>query len=139
MSFKGLLRSGTGFIVLAAPMSAHAAEAEPSNGDIVVTAERTNRTLRETASSVVVTTQDDIDRLSGDYSTDDILSRIPNLVSTRPSNGAPAVRGLDGTGPARGAHAFFAGTRRRMNLQMEGRTPAYNKYGRATCEKRGRQ
>src|SRR3546814_18141427 len=96
MSFKGLLRSGTGFIVLAAPMSAHAAEAEPSNGDIVVTAERTNRTLRETASSVAVTTQDDIDRLSGAYSTDDILSRITNLVSTCPSNGAPAVRGLGG-------------------------------------------
>src|SRR3546814_18788092 len=105
MSFKGLLRSGIGFIVLAAPMAAHAAEAEPSNGDIVVTAERTNRTLRETASSVVVTTQDDIDRLSGAYSTDDILARITNLVSTRPSNGAPAGRGLDGTGPASADHA----------------------------------
>src|SRR3546814_16482945 len=122
MSFKGLLRSGIGFIVLAAPMAAHAAEAEPSNGDIVVTAERTNRTLRETASSVVVTTQDDIDRLSGAYSTDDILSRIPNLVSTRPSNGAPAVRGLDGTGPASGAQPFFAGPRTRLNFHLDGPT-----------------
>src|SRR3546814_12345788 len=97
MSFKGFLRSGTGFIVLAAPMSAHAAEAEPSNGDIVVTAERTNRTLRETASSVVVTTQDDIDRLSGAYRPAYILSRIPTLCSPRLSTGAHAVRGLDGT------------------------------------------
>src|SRR3546814_15418349 len=99
MSFKGLLRSGTGFIVLAAPMSAHAAEAEPSNGDIVVTAERTNRTLRETASSVVVTTQADIDRLSGASSPDAHLSRIPTVVSTRPSHAAPLDRGLAGTGP----------------------------------------
>src|SRR3546814_17072064 len=104
------------------PMSAHAAEAEPSNGDIVVTAERTNRTLRETAPSVVVTTQDDIDRLSGAYSTDDILSRIPHLVSTRPSNDAPSVAGLDGTGPDSGDNAFLAGERPTQTFNLPART-----------------
>jgi outer membrane receptor protein involved in Fe transport len=105
---------------------AQSADTARANDDIVVTAERTNRTLRETASSVVVTTQDDVDRLAGAFSTDDILSRIPNLVTSRPSNGAPAVRGLDGTGPASGANAFFAGTRPRVNFQLDGRTLTYN-------------
>src|SRR3546814_10882597 len=37
-----------------------------------------------------------------------------------------AVRGLDGTGPASGANAFFAGTRPRLNFQLDGRTLTYN-------------
>lgn len=44
--------------------------------DIVVTAERSDRTLRETASSVSVATQADIDALGGAYSTDDVIGAV---------------------------------------------------------------
>lgn len=93
--------------------------------DIVVTAERSDRTLRETASSVSVATQADIDALGGAYSTDDVIGRLPNVVSTRPSS-APSIRGIDGTGPAVGGDAFLAGTRPRVNFQVDNRTLTFN-------------
>src|SRR3546814_17686132 len=59
-------------------------------------------------------------------STDLTLSRIQNVVSTRPSNGAPSVPGRNGTCPARVSNAFFTGTRPRLNCQLDGRTLSYN-------------
>jgi len=117
-------------LALAMPSMARAeAEAAPRGGnadEIIVTAEKTDRTLRETASSVVVETQDAISRRAGIYSVNDLLSRIPNIVSIEPGNDAPAVRGVDGTGPAGGAVAFLAGTRPRLSYQIDGRTLGFN-------------
>lgn len=113
---------------IAGAARAESAEA-PGDGngeEIIVTAEKTNRTLRETASSVVVETQDTISRRAGIYSVNDLLSRIPNIVSIEPGNDAPAVRGVDGTGPAGGAVAFLAGTRPRLSYQIDGRTLGFN-------------
>lgn len=94
--------------------------------DIVVTGDRTDRTLRQTPASVVVSTAADIDRLAGTYSVDDAISRIPNIVTTRPSNNAPAIRGVDGTGPQSGGDAFFGGTRPRVNFQVDNRSLTFN-------------
>jgi iron complex outermembrane receptor protein len=110
-------------VMLAAPMAARADEAAVD--EVVVTAERTNRTLRETSTSVAVVSGRDADAL-GARSTYDLLERIPNLVATRSSNGAPAVRGIDGAGPAVGGNAFFAGTRPRLNFLVDGRTLTFN-------------
>src|SRR3546814_364504 len=55
-----------------------------------------------------------------------ILDHIPNFTTAETTNLAPAVRGVDGTGPAQGADAFFAGTRPRLNYQVDGRTLTYN-------------
>lgn len=121
------MTAGVGALAL---IHARVVQAEDAFGvgdtDIVVTAERTDRTLRETASSVVVKTASDVERLGGAYSLDDVLSRTPNLVSTRPSSQAPAIRGLDGTGPATGGDAFFGGTRARVNFQVDNRTLSFN-------------
>ena len=109
--------------------AAWAAEAEQAPGsvdDIVVTAERANRTLRETSSSVDVSTREDIERKSGVYSANDLLDRIPNILSIEPGNDLPAVRGVDGTGPGGGATAFFAGARPRLSFQVDGRTLSAN-------------
>ena len=76
------------------------AEESPYRADvIVVTAERTDRSLDDTAASVQVATQDDIETLAGTYSTGDVLARIPNVVVTDNGGIGPAVRGIDGTGP----------------------------------------
>ena len=56
----------------------------------------------------------------------DLLGRIPNVTMTGTGNEGPAVRGIDGTGPASGANAFLAGTRSRFNLQVDGRPASYN-------------
>lgn len=96
------------------------------NDDIVVTAERSNRSLRDTATSVAVITGDDADRLAGTLSTYDLIERIPNLVATRQGNIAPAIRGVDGTGPAIAVNAFFGGTRPRINFMVDGRTLTFN-------------
>jgi iron complex outermembrane receptor protein len=104
------------------------AQSDPSTrqDDIVITAERTNQTLASTATSVQVLTADEASRRAGDASTYDLIERIPNVVATRSSNLAPAVRGVDGTGPAIGGNAFFAGTRPRLNFLVDGRTLTFN-------------
>ena len=102
------------------------AEAPVAVGEVVVTAERTNRTVRDTASSVVVVTAADADRAPAVHTTYDVLDLIPNVVAVRTANGAPAIRGIDGGGPAIGANAFFAGTRPRVAFQVDGRTLTFN-------------
>ncbi len=90
MKFGAIAAAG---LALAAPLVAKADESTVD--EVVVTAERTNRTLRETSTSVAVVSGQTADAL-GAQSTYDILERIPNIVATRNSNGAPAVRGIDG-------------------------------------------
>ncbi len=119
---RSLMLSG---LVSLAAGAVQAAEVENPD-EIIVTAERTNRSLRDTASSVVVVNREAIDRLAGAYSTDDVIGRIPNLVSTRPSSQGPAIRGLDGTGPALGGDAFFGGTRARVNYLVDNRNLSFN-------------
>ena len=93
--------------------------------EIIVTAERTDRSLRETTSSVSVASAQDIER-RGLATSNDLLEGIPNLVTSEPSNDAPAVRGLNGTGAATGAGAFIAGSRPRLGYLVDGRTLSYN-------------
>lgn len=94
--------------------------------EVIVTSERRNRSIMETSTSVVVMDTAALEQRAGLDGANDLLSRIPNITSTGTSNFAPAVRGVDGTGPAQGADAFLAGTRPRLNLQIDGRPASYN-------------
>ncbi len=98
----------------------------PQLTPIIVTGEKTSRTLRDTASSVIATPGQALDQMPGVISSNDLMDHIPNIVSIEPGNEAPSVRGIDGTGPASGANAFFAGTRPRFNYQVDGRTLGFN-------------
>lgn len=93
---------------------------------VTVTGERAVRSLKDTATSVAVLDARTLEQRPAISSTNDALERIPNVTSTSTGNLAPAVRGLDGTGPAQGADAFFAGTRPRLNVQIDGRPASYN-------------
>ena len=126
MKLQTLFLTGITALATSAAGSAQAQERAGAEDEIVVTAERTDRTLRQTASSVVVTTADEVARLGGAYSLDDVVSRTPNLVSTRPASNAPAIRGIDGTGPALGGDAFFGGTRARVNYLIDNRPLSFN-------------
>lgn len=134
--FNGIVRRYSIAVAVLSTVAISKAPAQTSSGnvpstgstvdEVVVTAEKSSRSLRNTASSVVVTRDTALDSLAGTYTTDALLERIPNLVVSTPSNSAPAVRGVDGTGPAVGANAFFAGTRPRLNYQVDGRTLGFN-------------
>lgn len=93
--------------------------------EIIVTSERIDRSIMNTATSVVVLDAATLEQRGGLDGANELLSRIPNITSGSTSL-APAVRGIDGTGPAAGADAFLAGTRPRLNLQIDGRPASYN-------------
>jgi outer membrane receptor protein involved in Fe transport len=93
---------------------------------VTVTGERVARSIMETSTSVVVLDSETLEELPRIDSTNDVMERIPNVTTTGTTNFAPAVRGVNGTGPAQGADAFFAGTRPRLNVQIDGRPASYN-------------
>lgn len=110
----------------AACLAAQAQEPAATLPAITVTGEKTARTLQETAPSVRVFTTRDLAGNPSWLGTNDLLEGVANVVSSGTQNLAPAVRGVDGTGPAQGADAFLAGTRPRLNIQVDGRTASYN-------------
>ena len=93
---------------------------------VIVRGERGTRVLRDTAASVVVYDDALLERRPLRAGTVDLMAQIPNVTTTGTNNFAPAIRGADGTGPAQGADAFFAGTRPRLNVQVDGRPASYN-------------
>lgn len=93
---------------------------------VTVTGEKTARPLEQTAPSVRVFGEPEIRNQPGWAGTNDLLEQTANITSSGTQNLAPAVRGVDGTGPSQGADAFLAGTRPRLNIQVDGRTASYN-------------
>ena len=100
--------------------------------EVVVTGERTNRSGFETATSNRIFTTPNIDRSGHNLSATDLLKQTVNTVDLGSGNDLPTVRGVDGSGPAVGAVAFFAGTRPRLNLSIDGRSATYNEYAFGT-------
>ena len=100
--------------------------------EVVVTGERTNRSGFETATSNRVFSTPNIDRSGHNLSATDLLKQTVNTVDLGSGNDLPTVRGVDGSGPAVGAVAFFAGTRPRLNLSIDGRSATYNEYAFGT-------
>ncbi|MES0873779.1 TonB-dependent receptor [Sinimarinibacterium thermocellulolyticum] len=93
---------------------------------ITVHGEKTERSLQDTASSVVVIDATDLERRAGLATVNEVLARIANVTLTEGSNFAPAIRAIDGTGPAQGADAALGGTRSRVALFIDGRPASYN-------------
>jgi outer membrane receptor protein involved in Fe transport len=93
---------------------------------VVVTGERSTRTLAETQSSVTVITAEDLEKRPDLDNSNDVLDHLPNVTNTGTDSFAPAIRGLDGTGPTNGGNAFLAGVRPRLNIQVDGRATTYN-------------
>jgi outer membrane receptor protein involved in Fe transport len=95
--------------------------------EIVVTGQRIERTLFETASSVFVLTAEGIERVAGASDSDDLLALTPN-VTLGPGDSAPAIRGQDSTGALSGVDAFLGGTRPRSTISIDGRALNFNEY-----------
>lgn len=108
--------------------STHAEESQQTTvlDEITVTGEKFERSQSSTGSSTTVVTGDQFKREANLLSATQLLKRDVNILDTGLGNDLPTVRGVDGSGPAVGAVAFFAGSRPRLNMQIDGRTSSYN-------------
>lgn len=111
------LNRGIGVVTLStllASPSALARENPPAEDEpaaleaLVVTGEKRERSLKDTASSVSLTSARDIDRKqTGNASVAEVINGSPNVVYTD-SVGAPIIRGQDTQGPNNGQNVFWA-------------------------------
>ncbi|MFT4047765.1 MAG: TonB-dependent receptor [Solimonas sp.] len=78
----------------------------------------------DTATSAVVLDEKDIEK-RGLQSSNDVLANTPNVVYLGTGNAAPSIRGVDSSGASKGTDAFIAGSRPRINTQLDGRPLSY--------------
>ncbi len=113
--------------ITCALLAAIAGRDEPAEQDvIVVTGERIPRAPRETASSLALVNERDVEAQSADR-IDQILAFIPNVQLGNGSEG-PAIRGQDTTGALQALPAFLGGNRPRTTLIVDGRRATYNEF-----------
>ncbi len=93
---------------------------------MVVTAELLDRPLQVSGQSVQIFDQEALADQPGLNTLRDIFNRVPNMSQVTGTGKAPTVRGVDGTGPAENANAFFAGSRPRLSWQIDNRPASYN-------------
>jgi len=122
----GVVYSYAGADTIALSPAPAAGEEALMLGPITVTAERRERSLRDTAASVAVFDATAIDERPEMKTANDLLALVPNVVTSGTNNYAPTIRGVNGTGPNEGSDAFFSGTRPRLNMQVDGRSLSYN-------------
>ncbi|MGB6104785.1 MAG: TonB-dependent receptor [Pusillimonas sp.] len=92
---------------------------------IVVSGERVERSLRNTASSVSALSDKDIAGQTNKASVEDVITGTPNLIYPDTVS-APVIRGQDTQGPNFGASAFLGGTTPRATINVDGRYLSYN-------------
>lgn len=110
---------------------AMASAQENLDGDasiIVVTGERTERTLQETASSVTVTTQDDLDAFAGPDTLERIFNQTANVTTSGNGNQGPTIRGSNTSGVLTSLESFFGGSQPRTTIQVDGRQLTFNEF-----------
>ncbi|CAK9890594.1 TonB-dependent receptor [Pseudomonas fluorescens] len=93
---------------------------------IIVTGEKLERDLKDTASSVSIKTAKEIDKeKTGSASVSEVLNDVPNVIYTD-SVGAPIIRGQDTQGPNNGQNVFWGGTVPRATINLDGHYLNYN-------------
>lgn len=118
-------------LALTAPVIAAESEQIIQLEEMLVTAEIIDRPLSKSATSIKLFTEEDLKNNPGLFTVDDVLNRTANISAVIGTGKAPTIRGVDGTGPAQGGDAFFAGSRARLNWLIDGRPANVNEitYG----------
>ncbi|WP_420548732.1 TonB-dependent receptor [Curvivirga sp.] len=80
----------------------------------------------ESGVSAEVISEEDIENRPSQDTVKDILSYTTNVTLPAGTGKSATIRGIDGTGPAENANAFFAGSRSRLGLSIDGRPANYN-------------
>lgn len=117
-------------VALCVPAMASAQDASNNETDnvIVVTGERTERTLQETASSVSVTTQADLDAFAGPDTLERIFNQTANVTTSGNGNQGPTIRGANTSGILTSLESFFGGSQPRTTIQVDGRQLTFNEF-----------
>ncbi|MEJ8473762.1 TonB-dependent receptor [Roseibium algae] len=95
---------------------------------IFVTGENLNRRLQNTASSVVVLTDKDLNKKPENLDVQEAIQGIPNVNYPGTVGFAPVIRGQDTQGPATGAISFFSGTVPRATISVDGHYQNSSEY-----------
>lgn len=128
-SSTALLMRGIGVLSLlsvpAVPVFAQETSERTTMDTIVVTGERVERSLRNTASSVTPVSAEDIESKVNSASVAEAIADVPNVIYNGTVS-APIIRGQDTQGPTSGAGAFLSGTVPRATVNVDGRYLSYN-------------
>ena len=124
------LTGGFSVLTLSTLLGATSAMAEPAASlsfePIVITGEKVERDLKNTASSVTVKSGQEIDKeKTGSSTVTEVLNDVPNVIYTD-SVGAPVIRGMDSQGPNNGQNVFWGGTVPRATINLDGHYLNYN-------------
>ncbi len=93
---------------------------------LMISGDLIGRSWLETGTSVEVLNEKDLENRAGQNSVRDILENATNVTMPIGTGKGPTIRGIDGTGAAENANAFFAGSRARVGLNIDGRPANYN-------------
>ena len=142
MGQRGFLRLLGGCSLLAvavAGLPAAAKDSEPAQrssviilDEIILVGEKIARSLTNTAASVSVTSERDLDDNQPVDTVEKAITNTPNLTYTG-TVGAPMIRGQDSQGPNSGAGAFFSGMVPRASINVDGRYLSYYEYTRGAA------
>lgn len=123
--------TGNTLILLALSLPSIVGAEEKVLDEVIVTGEIIDRPLSKTATSAEVLDEEELKKRPGLFTVRDVLNRTSNVTVVTGTGKAPTIRGIDGTGAAENANAFFAGSRPRLNWQIDGRPANYNEivYG----------
>lgn len=95
---------------------------------VMVTGERMERSMHDTASSAAVISGKEIDDTPAMKEVDDVLQNIPNVDLGGNSNEGPTIRGVKAGGPLSGVYGFFGGSRARTTTTVDGRPVSYDEF-----------
>lgn len=93
---------------------------------ITVTGELIQRPIFNTANSADIFDEEILRNRAGLDTLRNVLESAANISVVTGTGKAPTVRGVDGTGAAENANAFFAGSRSRLSWQIDNRPASYS-------------
>ncbi|MDC0610472.1 TonB-dependent receptor [Vibrio sp.] len=93
---------------------------------ITVTGEKSDKSLKDTASAVTVITADEYE--NGELkNVNDVATSAPNVITE--GFGAISIRGINGTGASTGGYAYITGGRARISTIVDGVSQVWSGYG----------
>ncbi|MEM8921163.1 MAG: TonB-dependent receptor, partial [Pseudomonadota bacterium] len=95
---------------------------------VIVRGQRVERTEFETATSVAVFQESDLDSIPSVQNIDDLLKRLPNITDQGASSSGLSVRGVISTGAAAGVDAFTSGSSARVVNVVDGYQVSFNEF-----------
>lgn len=119
---------GGSFIFLPSSVLAQSNDSPVKADEIIVTGERQDTTLKNTGSSVVVTTGAILDNFAGADTLERIYRQTANVSSSGNDGQGPTIRGSNTSGILNSVESFFGGALPRTTIQVDGRQLSFNEF-----------